>query len=169
MNEVLDPIIRRLGAGGGAAALDQQVLLLVVKTAAEILGPRPGTRSCFLELQQGPPMRLVPTDYRAGRIGSYQRSFIAGTVNGDDAIQMVLNNGPRRFCPNIDETPPPGLDPAQFSEDYKTFISVPVVAGDTAYGMLTVDAPNPGDLEERDADLLGVMAGLAAIALTMSQ
>jgi hypothetical protein len=33
--------------------------------------------------------------------------------------------------------------------------------------MLTVDAPNPGDLEERDVDLLGVMAGLVAIAMAM--
>ena len=34
--------------------------------------------------------------------------------------------------------------------------------------MLTVDAPSPGDLEDRDVDLLTVMAGLAAIAMGMT-
>ena len=48
---------------------------------------------------------------------------------------------------------------------YRTFITVPVIAGDVAYGMLTLEARHPGDLKQSDTNLLRVIAGLAAIAL----
>ena len=168
MNEALDPIVRTLGASAGTdvAGLRSKVLWLVVKTAAEIIGPDQGTRSCYFDLQAGPPKALVPTEYHAGRIGSTRSNFVEGTVGGDAAIAMVESNG-HRLCEDTDKDPPPGWN--NKTRDYKTFISVAVVAENTAYGMLTVDALHPGDLEQRDVDLLTVMAGLVAIAMRMEQ
>ncbi|MGI8691322.1 MAG: hypothetical protein ACR2JK_00245 [Geodermatophilaceae bacterium] len=40
------------------------------------------------------------------------------------------------------------------SHEYRTFVAVPVTAGNTASGMLTIDAPNAGDLTGDDAGLL---------------
>ena len=92
--------------------------------------------------------------------------FTEGTQAGDDAIAMVENGG-SRLCPNLDTHPPRGWDGKD--RDYKTFISVSVFADTTAYGMLTVDALHPGDLDERDVDLLTLMAGLVAIAMQLEQ
>jgi hypothetical protein len=66
----------------------------VVKTAAEIIGPDQGTRSCYFDLQAGPPKALVPTEYHARRIGSTRSRFVEGTDGGDAAIAMVeLHSG----------------------------------------------------------------------------
>jgi hypothetical protein len=166
MNEAIDPIIRTLAssAGGDVVGLRRQVLSLVTKTAAEIIGPEHGTRACYFDAKQGPPKRLMPTQYRAGRLGSTRSEFVEGTDAGDAAIAMVQSGG-HLLCVDTDAEPPPGWH--NIPRDYKTFISVAVVAGDTAYGMLTVDAPSPGDLNQRDVDLLTVMAGLVALAMRL--
>lgn len=166
MNEALDPIVRTLAtsANNNVVGLRREVLSLVTKTAAEIIGPEHGTRSCYFDLQPGPPKTLAPTDYHAGRLGSTRSIFEEGTEDGDAAIAMVESNG-HRLCTDVTVDPPPGWNDKE--RDYKTFISVAVVGGDSAYGMLTVDALNPGDLEQRDVDLLTVMAGLLATAMGM--
>jgi transcriptional regulator with GAF, ATPase, and Fis domain len=41
---------------------------------------------------------------------------------------------------------------------YATFISAPIRSASNAYGMLTLDAPSPGDLDSRDGDLIEVLA-----------
>ena len=43
----------------------------------------------------------------------------------------------------------------------------PVIAGDTAYGMLTLDALEPGDLSMEDKGLLRLMGGILAVALSV--
>ena len=43
----------------------------------------------------------------------------------------------------------------------------PVIAGDTAYGMLTLDALKPGDLSMEDKGLLRLMGGILAVALSV--
>ncbi len=164
MNEALDPIVRSLASGMSTPGLQERVRWMVVKTAAEIIGPDQGTRSCYFDLEAGPPKKLVPTMYHAGRVGNTRSTFIEGTPGGDDAIAMVESNG-HRLCTDTGIDPPPGWN--NKTRDYRTFISVAVVAGNTAYGMLTVDALNPGDLEERDVDVLAVMAGLVGIAMAM--
>ncbi len=71
-----------------------------------------------------------------------------------------------RLCEDILADPPPGWDSAK-DRDYRTFISVSVIAGDTAYGMLTLDALGPGDLDTDDKGLLRLMAGVLAVALSV--
>lgn len=52
--------------------------------------------------------------------------------------------------------------------DYLSFISVPVVAGYVAYGMLTVDSTEVNDFDRGDVDVIRVLAGLLAAALDSS-
>jgi GAF domain len=164
MNEAIDPIVRSLASSveTDVVGLRKQVLSLVTKTAKEIIGPEQGVRACYFDLEAGPPKRLVATDYRAGRIGGTRSGSIEGTEDGDAAIAMVESSG-HLLCVDIEKDPPPGWD--NRPRDYRTFISVAVVAKDIAYGMLTVDAPQPDDLHPRDVDVLTVMAGLLAIAM----
>ncbi len=170
MNDALDPVLRLLGQLALEThprrrdELRAQAAPLVLATAAEFLGP-PRSRACWFRLEQGPPVALVPTE-SVGRAGSPTTTFAAGTTSGDAAIGMVLNDQDR-LCTDITTQAPPGWD-ASKQRDYRTFISVSVIAGDTAYGMLTLDAIEPDALNVEDMGLLRLMAGMLAVALSVS-
>lgn len=111
-------------------------------------------------------MRLVPTDHIGGRKARKRpQPFVAGTEHGDYVIEKVLSDE-ADFYPNLDEEAPPGFNVRNV--EYKTFISVPVVAGNTAYGALTADTRKAGDLSDVDVDFMYVLAGLVATAMAMS-
>lgn len=166
VNDALDPILRLLGnlaLESDEVARNQlraQTIPLVLKTAAELIGPD-RSRACWFKLAPGPPLRLDPIDF-AGRAGSPTTTFLTGTPDGDAAIAMVLADEDR-LCADIVADPPPGWD-ASKDRDYRTFVSVSVIAGDTAYGMLTLDALEAGDLSREDLGLLRLMAGVLAVA-----
>ena len=168
MNDALDPILRLLGnlaLEPDEVARNQmraQSIPLVLKTAAEFIGPD-RSRACWFRLEPGPPRQLAP-DQSAGRAGSPSTTFAEGTSSGDAAIGMVLADEDL-LCEDIETSPPPGWDSTK-ERDYRTFISVSVIAGDTGYGMLTLDALEPGDLTVEDKGLLRLMAGVLAVALS---
>jgi hypothetical protein len=147
-------------------SLRREVLGLTVQITPQIMGPAGSARSCYLNFEAGPPKKLIPSEHFAGRLDNKRQTpFVAGTEHGDYVIRKVEANEPD-FYRNLDEEAPPGFDHG--SVVYKTFLSVPVVAGTTAYGLLTLDARSAGDLAERDRDLMRVMAGLVATAMAMS-
>lgn len=160
MNSALAFLIQSVASGQPA----ETIVNLVVLTAAELIGPPGGTRASYFELEAGPPLELVSTPHRAGR--RVPPGVFAGADHSDELISMVEHKQVK-FVDNMDVGQGDGL--GQGGSDYKTFISAPVVAGSTAYGVLTVDAPRPGDLEHRDVDLLSAMAGLVAIAFKNSR
>jgi hypothetical protein len=179
INAALDPIVQALADAADALArpgtkgktrirqrLWRKVLDLAVKVASQVVGTVGSTRSCYLELEAGPPMRLVPTTYVQGRrVTKRPEPFVKGTAHGDYVLKKALANE-ADFFPNLDEEAPPGFD--IHSVEYRTFISVPVIAGTTAYGVLTADARKAGDLSDLDVDFMSVLAGLVAAAMAMS-
>jgi len=170
MNDALDPIIRLLGTLAHEPKkvekdkLRAQAIQLVLATAAQLIGPE-RARASWFRLDSGPPMALIP-DSSAGRAGSASTKFVEDTTAGSAAIAMVKRDGDL-ICNDIDTEPPPDWDSAK-KRDYRTFISVSVIAGENAYGMLTLDAINPGDLTTNDMRLLRLMAGALAVALSSS-
>lgn len=169
LNEAIDPIVRKLGylsvtrtRTTAHATLRAEVMALTVTIAYKIVGPDSGTRACFFEFEAGPPKRLRPTEHHYGRMGTTRSEFVGGTADGDAAIGMVEGDH-HRLCRDVRSEPPPGWNDK--TRDYLTFISVPVIAGGIAYGMLTVDSLEPGDLDEDDVNVLRVLAGLLAVAL----
>ena len=163
----LDPVLHQLASISVARdqvereKLIEQVIPFVLEAAAKLIGSE-RSRSCWFELSDEQQPRLVPV-LHAGRAGSPTTTFEPGTAAGAAAISMVLT-GENRICEDIDAAPPPGWD-ASKQRDYKTFISVSVIAGDTAYGMLTLDALRVGDLNTDDLNLLGLMGSALAAAL----
>jgi hypothetical protein len=66
-----------------------------------------------------------------------------------------------KFVADLNQTPPSdGNVPAA----YLTFISAPIRANDKLYGMLAIDAPNVGDLDESDKPAVAVIASLLGAA-----
>jgi GAF domain-containing protein len=169
MNDALDPIMRLLGEIALETSkverekLRAQAVPLVLTSATQLIGPE-RARACWFRLDDGPPKSLIPTS-ATGRAGSASTVFVEGSTSGDAAIGMVLNDEDR-LCEDIEADPPPGWD-SNKARDYRTFASVSVIAGDTAYGMLTLDALEPGDLTQDDMRLLRLMAGALAVALSV--
>ncbi|MCZ1075110.1 GAF domain-containing protein [Rhodococcus sp. A5(2022)] len=97
----------------------------------------------------------------AGRSGTPPQPFVPGNPRGDLAIQMVLA-GETVFTPDIDQEPPEQYQGSM--KGYKTFISSAITNGQDAYGMITVDAPNAGDLVETHKQIVMLFADLLAIA-----
>lgn len=166
VNDALDPVLRQLATisvepdRAERDKLIEQVIPFVLEAAAKLIGSE-RSRSCWFELSSDGE-RLVPV-LHAGRSGSPTTTFEAGTDAGDAALGMVLA-GEHRICEDIEDSPPPGWDSTK-ERDYKTFISVSVFAADTAYGMLTLDALEPGDLTTDDLHMLGLMGSALAAAL----
>jgi GAF domain-containing protein len=65
---------------------------------------------------------------------------------------------------DVDRDPPEGWH-GSAEHGYRSFLAVPVVAGQTPYGMLTVDALNVGGVSRSDVPFVRLLAGLLADAL----
>lgn len=91
--------------------------------------------------------------------------FRAGTPAHRE-IMRLINTGKPQFYTNLQEKRPPGCD-LKKERRYKTFIGVPAIAGDKCWGWLTVDSPEPGSLDEIDAELMQSFARILATAETL--
>ena len=168
MNDALDPILRLLGnlaLEDDEIARNQmraQTIPLVLKTAAEFIGPD-RSRACWFRLAPGPPTQLIPDDF-AGRAGSPSTTFVEGTPAGDAAIGLALRDEDL-LCADIVDDPPPGGTRRRSGTTAHS--SVSVIAGDTAFGMLTLDAVEADALDADDLGLLRLMAGVLAVAMAV--
>ncbi len=100
-----------------------------------------------------------------GRGGTDPRRFTAGTPRGDTALALVRSAG-HRFVRALD--PVEQVDDDGTIKSYRTFIAASITSGDSAYGMVTVDAPRAGDLADTDQQIVLVVADLLAIAFAIA-
>lgn len=170
INDALDPVLRMVARSVAEPdpevreRLAAQTVSLVLMTASEFIGPD-RSRACWYRLDAGPPGRLVPVEH-AGRAGPPTTHFVEGSTAGDAAIDLVLTDGALR-CEDVLSAPPPGwsLDRAPA---YRTFVAVATVGDDAAYGMLTLDALDPGSLSADDEGLLRLVSGVLALAMGLA-
>jgi len=169
-NDALDPLVDKLGSLVTTAPRERPVEFRALLTQAlssitGMIGPD-RTRACFFKVQTDEgPTRLVPMEH-TGRAGKPRTTFEEGTRNGDFVIDLLRRDEPY-FCPDVVEQPPPGWD-ASRPRGYRTFISVPASVGEECFGLVTVDAPNPGDLFERDVALVTVIGTVIAAAIKIA-
>jgi hypothetical protein len=179
LSRALDPLagllastankLREAGAKDAAAIrqdLRDKVLQLGVNILFPLVGPAGETRSRYLALEPGSPMKLTPTGYVRGRAVSGEcEPFVMNTEHGNYVIGKLLRGEPD-FYPDLRTSAPPGFDPS--GVDYQTFISAPVVAGGYVHGLLTADAPEANQLSIVDQDFVVLLARLVAAGLEMS-
>ena len=167
MNDALDPIVRQLGrvatAGGRREreALQEGMVAMVVDSAAHLAGSG-RVRASLFRFAPGTPRVLVPSQY-SGRVDDPLESIADGTVEGDLVFGMIRHNQ-HLFCPDLDADPLAGWR-LTAPQTYKSFAAVPVAAGQNAFGMLMVDALEPGGIRRTDVPLIRLLAGLLADAL----
>ncbi|WP_158252580.1 GAF domain-containing protein [Cryobacterium sp. Y57] len=83
------------------------------------------------------------------------------------AIFQMIRLGKSLFVGDIAVSDEPGVE--RKGKRYGTFISSPIIADGKAYGMLSVDSPSVGSLDENDIVIVDVFAGLLAIAFAEAE
>jgi hypothetical protein len=167
MNDALDPIVRQLGRVATAASrheretLREAVIPMVLDSAAHLVGSG-RIRACLFSFAPGTPRRLVPAEY-SGRVDDPLEAIVEGTAEGDLVFGMIRRNQ-HLFCPDLDADLPPGWRIAAL-QTYRSFAAVPVAAGQSAFGMLMVDALEAGGVRRADVPLIRLLGGLLAVAL----
>lgn len=163
LGHLLEPLVHELGRVSTLPIPERRkersALRQAVVNAASGLSPK-RLRANYFELQPGgQEMTCVASTGRAGRPTA---GFVAGVRSGDDALRMVQNGG-HVYCESIAGAPPANWEQPSHAE-YQTFISVTVGTPGKPAGMLSVDAPEEGDLTDEDLKMLFVLGHLLGIA-----
>ncbi|WP_131878277.1 GAF domain-containing protein [Curtobacterium sp. PhB191] len=99
-----------------------------------------------------------------GRRGK-PKPFIEGDGGRGDAVFDWIEGGASLFVDDLAVRKLPGWQGS--GKGYKTFISAPILIDGKPKGMLTVDAPTPGDLDETDRSLVESLAALVGVAFAL--
>lgn len=174
MEDALDPIASLLvqletARRGDRTRLRAQAALLCLTTISQ-LGTMPAPpavdaprrlRVCFFRLEPGRPRRLVPQTY-AGRVGVPSVTFDETTKAGQ-LLFRIVDDGWRIVDDTDRQRPAVWWDD---EHDYRTWAAGPVPgATGQPVGLITVDAPDPGSLQDLDLPLVRLLARLLALAL----
>lgn len=166
VHDTLTPIARHLvkTASSGPdrrAACQSQLVMMILQSMIE-LGGVAQARACWFELDDtAKRRRLVPAGHQ-GRAQGPTTVFAEGTVEGQDVFDS-MDLGEGRVSEDVDTNPPAGWGDRR--RQYKCFLAVPVKAGDTLFGMLTLDSKQAGALTGDIIPLLHLLAALLASAL----
>ncbi|HET8616297.1 MAG TPA: GAF domain-containing protein [Actinomycetales bacterium] len=163
LNGALAPITNYLGEMADAVdeserdhvagQLTQAVVEAVVKLSPE------GARSAFYRLDDN--WKGLSREAWSGRPSLPRAHFEAGTPDGDAVLDLVRSGD---FVIVDDVASSPMVTPSP-GAGYATVAAVAVTAGSWPLGMLTVDAPVAGELDQSDVELLRVLANLLGAGL----
>lgn len=167
LNDALDPIVRQLGRIATTtnrqerSNLREATVPMILDSAAHLIDAE-RVRACWFRFIPGKPRKLEPA-YCAGRADEAATVFEEGTVEGDSVFAMIRHNE-HVVALDVENDPPPGWR-GSAKHEYRSFIAVPVVAGQRAFGILTVDAIDVAGVTEAEVPFVRLLAGLLADAL----
>lgn len=98
-----------------------------------------------------------------GRLNKPRPFRLGDSGRGDAAFKMIQSSDEPLFVYDVNDGSTAGWE--DHGTSYRTFVSAPIRTSEIAFGMLTIDAPEPGDISENDKGIVGVLATLLAIAL----
>jgi len=138
---------------------------LVVDAAESLYGRKEkDLRAVVLHLRRG---SLLPGNYK-GRFGSASVPWLDGTGRlGSRAIRLIRE---KRIVAVADPDDPRYRESLYLRPDdsFRSFIRVPIVAGEFGFGILWVDGRDNESLVEADVFALRVLAGILASGLAMT-
>jgi putative methionine-R-sulfoxide reductase with GAF domain len=144
----------------GRAIIAGKIRQAVVDAAVSLTVP--GARSAFY--RRSPDGRRLFRDAYAGRSTLPRFSFVAGTPDGDTVLDLV-ERGDLVFVADVEADP---MITPSAPGTYRSVIAVAVTAGRQRIGMLTVDAPELGELTETDVEMVRVLANLLGSGLAQT-
>lgn len=167
LNDAIIPILGELAtmsgqdSNGRGRTLERVIGMVCSAVPAVLQAKRTRVVVFQLEENQGRRKRRLSPHHYVGR-KDRAGQFVDGDGGRGDAVFAWLESARPRFVPDVRTEQLPGWQTG--GKGYRTFISVPLLATGRAYGMISVDAPNPGDLDETDTAIIEVLASLLATA-----
>ena len=146
---------RRIRLQGIAQAATTALYMLISSHAH-------GVRANVFDLESNPD-RMTWLAH-TGR-GQAPGPFLTGTPRGDAAFDFITKLSAVRYA-NLAEAAPKGYGGTR--GDYQTFISAPIWTDEMIFGMLTVDASNPGSLTLGDMAIVELVAEMLAAAFAVA-
>ena len=116
--------------------------------------------------KQGQKRRLVVETY-SGRKDEPRTIADGDGGRGQRIFQWLDQAVDADFVADLGQTPPPSGEP--IPRAYSTYIATPIKSNGKTYGLLAVDAPSPGDLDESDLPAISVLASLLSAAYTSAR
>lgn len=112
MNDILDPMVRKVGdiVGESSAAerkrLQSELMATALTGVTGLVGPD-RVRVCWFVLSARPDgRRQLSSSNSLGRSGAVRTIFVGGTPAGDAALALIDTND-TRFCRDVEDVPPP--------------------------------------------------------------
>ncbi|GAA0743850.1 GAF domain-containing protein [Dactylosporangium roseum] len=125
--------------------------------------PHAARRAVFYALQGDD--RLERRAYAGRQSNAPRRGFRLGaTAHDTEAVRLALSEEVL-VVDDLHAAPPPHFADAK-GRSYRSFIAVPVRAGDTPFGLLVLDTDQPGALTNADKGHLILLAGVLAAGLS---
>ncbi|MFH9405258.1 GAF domain-containing protein [Streptomyces sp. NPDC017638] len=175
MEDVLTVLVHHIGeivsanSKSARSPLQQQMKLAIVSLTAQLIGPE-NARACVLEIAPASPGSPGVREMKClaglwmGRAEAPRTVFREDQARGASLLKL-MDDRKSTFVENVDALAPE-LRPE--TDSYKTYITATITAaGKDAFGVLCVDAPNPGDLRKEDIRLVEVLARLLGAALAV--
>jgi GAF domain len=163
----LPSLLEYLGRLADAAPAERERLIegmesLVVSSAASLYG-RSGLRAVVLHLHDD---TLQPGNYRPGWSPAIPAALDEHSRAGRRAFALLANPG---IVWVDDPNDSRHFDQLALRSDdsYQSFIRVPIIAGERAFGLLWVDGREIGSLTEADTPALGLLARLLGTAFAL--
>lgn len=170
MKDALHPVLECLGAMPGHSKRDRDADLFRIADGVAhglwlVMSHIAGVRVVVYALDAaGTGMSHLAV---VGR-GDSTQQFVAGTPRGDKAVGMV-QRGDSLLMADVDEEDSDLYDGSR--SGYRSFVSCSIYIGTgpgiRAYGMLTVDAPEPNSFADTDRRIIQLLADHLAVAFAI--
>lgn len=172
INNVLAPLTKALVRVAAADTLPRKriaaVAFLVNATASCVgLTPAKLCRATFYSITGEPGSRVFVPWETVGRSDPPFSKFREDDSGEGAEVWRVASTGDYRFVEDTHRDLVPHFD-RQRERKYRTFITMPVMFSDAPVGLLTLNAPEPGDLSADDVESMRFIADLAATAIGMA-
>jgi len=170
MHSCMQPLVRSLIVLASKTTKQARVgpldsVLWATLTAAISLTRTDGSRASFFVREQGSDVLVPHPTLSTGRGDAPISRFARGSGEGVEVWRAALA-GEVTFYENLLTSPPLGMDRDR-ARSYQTFITAPIETNGNLVGLLTINAPRPGDLTEDDRGVMRVLATLVGVALTI--
>jgi GAF domain-containing protein len=161
LTDIFDRIVTapdEISQGEAKGAAKQAIVHSVVQFTAV-----PGARSCYFDYECNDHTRKLVCRIYAGRDAKPRTEFSSSDPDHREVFKLLENRQPE-LKENITLE-----DSSRFPPDrnynYKTYISVPVATSAEIFGLLTLDALDPGTLLPQHKKEMLLLAQLLGIAL----
>lgn len=168
--DALHPVLERLGTMPGHSKREREADLVHIANGVAhglwlVMSHITGVRVVVYALDAaGTGMSHVAA---VGR-GDSTHEFVSGTPRGDKAVGMV-QRGDSLLMPDVNDADSTLYDGSR--SGYRSFVSCAIYSGTgpgiRAYGMLTVDAPEPNSFTDPDIRIIQLLADQLAVAFAI--